>query len=475
MAIRDSCGVFGACSPNHEYKAAWAVYNGLVGVQHRGQDSCGICALDGGRLELEKGRGLVSEAFTRERLDGMRGQAAIGHVRYPTTGSGGLENAQPYVARLGDGKEYAFSFNGNIANYLELKRELEAQGEKFHLDTEIELVARMLAMGMSGKGKAGAKATIYDAAGDAMGRLDGSYSILILCEDGKLYAWRDPQGFKPFCFGKDAKGNWFFASESCALEALRVTEFSDVRPGEIIMVEPGKEPVRTGVVKPERVTHCQFEYLYFARGDSVIEGVLCNEVRQKLGGALAGMHPVKADFVVPVPDSGKSFALGYARASGIPYEEGLMKNRYIHRTFIMPEQEMREKAVRAKLNPVKKFVAGKRIVLVDDSIVRGTTLREIVRLVRDAGALEIHVRIGCPPVVAPCYMGMDFPTYKELAAANKSVEEIRVMLGADSLGYTDLAALNKAIGLDGRLCMACLTGDYPLKRQPAKNAVISCG
>jgi len=461
MPVRDSCGVFGVWSPNAEYKAAYAAYNGLVSLQHRGQDCCGICVVHNRKLNVERGAGLVSEVFDRKKLDGMPGAVAIGHVRYPTTGSGELKNAQPVLMSC-IRNDFAFAFNGNIANYHELRKKLMSAGLTFMTESEMELIGMLYSIALNKKNN------IYDATREVMEQLDGSYSILFVDADGNLYAVRDPQGFKPLCVGRDAKGNVFFSSESCALNAMGVREFRDVKPGEVLKVSKEKGLHGKLAVEPKQVTHCMFEFLYFARADSVIEGRLCNEVRKKLGEALARAHPVEADYVVPVPDSARSYALGYSRASGIPYEEGLMKNRYVFRTFIMPEQQIREKAVRAKLNPVNEIINGKRIVLVEDSIVRGTTLTAIIKMLRDAGAKEVHVRVGCPPVVAPCYMGMDFPTYDELIAANHSIEEIRKAIGADSLGYTDLDMLSKAIGLDGKLCMACLTGKYPLKNKPDK-------
>ena len=467
MPVQDSCGVFGVYSPNKDYKAAYAVYNGLVSIQHRGQDCCGICVQKDGKLSAEKGLGLVSEVFSHENLGQMPGCVGIGHVRYPTSGSGDVKNAQPFLLAF-TRNEFAFSFNGNIANYWEVRKKLMAKGLTFTSESEMELVGMLYSIALN------AKDNIYDATKEVMAQLDGSYSLIFLDASGNLYAVRDPQGFKPLCVGQDEKGNTFFSSESCALEVMGVKEFREVKPGEVLKVSNEKGLHGKQVVEPKAVSRCMFEFLYFARGDSVIEGKLCNSVRQKLGAALAKMHPVKADYVVPVPDSGRSFALGYAHASGIPYEEGLMKNRYIFRTFIMPEQGLREKAVRAKLSPVREIIEGKRIVLVDDSIVRGTTLASIVKLIRDAGAKEVHVRIGCPPVIAPCYMGMDFPTYSELVAANNPIEGIRKLIGADTLGYSDPEAVMEAIGLGDTLCMACLTDKYPLKKQPSKDAKIRC-
>mgnify|MGYP001160589779 CR=1 FL=1 len=467
MPVRDSCGVFGVYSPKKDYKAAYAVRNGLVSLQHRGQDCCGICVQGGGKLEVQKGLGLVSEIFTHRKLDGMHGTVGIGHVRYPTSGSGDIKNAQPFLLAF-TRNEFAFAFNGNIANYWEVRKKLMAKGLTFTSESEMELVGMLYSIALN------ANNNIYDATKEVMEQIDGSYSLVFLDASGNLYAVRDPQGFKPLCVGQDAKGNTFFSSESCALEVMGVKEFREVKPGEVLKVSKEKGLHGRQAVEPKMVSRCMFEFLYFARGDSVIEGKLCNSVREKLGSALAKMHPVKADYVVPVPDSGRSFAIGYAQESGIPYEEGLMKNRYIFRTFIMPEQEQREDAVRAKLNPVREIVGGKSIVLVDDSIVRGTTLAAIIALLRKAGAKEVHVRIGCPPVIAPCYMGMDFPTYKELVAANNSVEEIRKLIGADTLGYSDLDAVKDAIGLGDTLCMACLTDKYPLKKQPSKDAKTRC-
>jgi len=459
MAIHEACGVFGVFSPKKGYRAAFAAYNGIVSLQHRGQDCCGICTFDGTAHRLHRGMGLVAQVFSRGDLDALPGNAAIGHVRYPTTGAIDERNSQPFNVAM-KGGSYSFAFNGNIPNYPALRKRLLGKGTTFVSTTEIELIAMLFSTALKAAG-----ADVFSAMRDVMGQLDGSYSIVFLDDAGNLYAARDPQGFKPLCMGEDADGNVFVSSESCALEALGVGEFRDVKPGEVVRISSAGAEGKQ-VVKSPVISHCMFEFLYFARGDSVIEGRLNHEVRYKLGQSLARMHPVKADFVVPVPDSGRSFALGYAKESGIPYEEGLMKNRYLFRTFIMPEQKQREEAVRAKLNPVRRIVEGKRIVLVEDSIVRGTTLGKIVSLLRGAGAKEVHVRVGCPPVVAPCYMGMDFPTYGELIAANNSVDGIRKKLGADSLGYTDLSALNEALGLEGKLCLACLNGVYPLKVPP---------
>jgi amidophosphoribosyltransferase len=463
--LHEACGVFGVYAPGQD--VARLTFFALFALQHRGQESAGIATANGTGFQVYANMGLVSQVFDEATLKRLKGNIAIGHNRYSTTGSSHLINAQPFLMAF-TRNAFAFAFNGNIPNYGELREKLMSRGHTFTAESEMELVGMLYSIALNKKDN------IYDASREVMGQLDGAYNLLFLDGDGNLYAARDPQGFKPFVVGKDAKGNVFFSSESCALEALGVRRFRDLKPGEVLKVSKEKGLHGKQAVEPRHITHCMFEFLYFARADSVIEGRLNNEVRKKLGEALARMHPVEADYVVPVPDSGRNFALGYSRASGIPYEEGLMKNRYIFRTFIMPEQELREKAVRAKLNPVRQIIDGKRIVLVEDSIVRGTTLKAIVQLLRNAGAREVHVRVGCPPVIAPCYMGMDFPTYKELAAANYSIEEIRRMIGADTLGYTDLKALEEAIGLDGKLCMACLTDKYPLKHTPKKGTPITC-
>ena len=468
--MKDSCGIFGVWSKDRKFPASFVLFNGLMSLQHRGQDSCGICVQNEGGLKLVKDMGLVSDVFDKRTLKKMRGTVAIGQVRYPTTGGGSIKNAQPFIMSL-TRNEFAFAFNGNIANYEVLRKKLMGKGLTFVSTSEMELIGMLLSHALNKKDN------IYSAMKMVMEQLDGAYSICFLDADGNLYVARDPQGFKPLVVGEDKKGNVYFSSESCALDAMGVVNYRDVKPGEVLKVSEAKGLHGKQVLKPKKVTHCMFEFLYFARADSVMQGKLNSSVREKLGELLAKMHPVEADYVMPVPDSARSYALGYARASGIPLKEGLMKNRYVFRTFIMPTQKLREEAVRAKLNPIRRVVEGKRIVLLEDSIVRGTTLKTIVSLLRDAGAREVHVRVGCPPVIAPCYMGMDFPTYKELIAATHSVEEIRRIIGADTLGYTDVKALEEAIGLRGKLCMACVTNDYPLKKQPKdyKDIRIRCG
>ena len=464
--IKDFCGIFAVSSKKKEYRASYDIYNGLIALQHRGQESAGIALAHGGRLRVEKGMGLVTNVIAEEKLGEMLGSAGIGHVRYSTTGGSVPQNAQPFFMDI-EGAEMAIAFNGNIANYYQLKAKLQRDGATFTTTTDTELIGKLFAHSYR-------KTRDYYAAAEHLtNELDGAYNLAFLFSNGDLVVMRDPMGFRPLVEGRLDEG-FVFASETCALETIGVTAERDIEPGEVVVVRDGKRESRR-IVKKKVSAHCMFEWIYFARSDSVIEGIPVWRVRERLGEILAKLHPVKADIVVPVPDSGRSYATGYAEASGLPLREGLVKNRYVFRTFIMPSQELREKAVKAKLLPVRGIVEGKRVVLCEDSIVRGTTIRKIVRLLKQGGAREVHVRIGCPPIVSPCYMGIDFPTYEELAAANNSIAEIRRLIGADSLGYMTQEGLMEAIGLGrDRLCMACLTGDYPLKGQPTKESKLEC-
>ena len=383
----------------------------------------------------------------------MKGTTGIGHVRYPTTGFNVPENIQPLNFQF---KDHAFSLahNGNLVNTRELRSEYEQSGQIFTTTTDTEVIARILIDEISTSG------SVEDAVHMCMRRLQGSYSVVIMI-DGVLYAFRDPLGIKPFCLGKTEKG-YMVASESVAVDALNGTFLRDLKPGELIRIDTeGFHCYQIAVADTH--AHCIFEYIYFSRADSVIDGVLVYDVRRTIGGKLFEEDPVTADAVSPVPDSGIAYAIGYANRSGIPYAESLMKNRYMGRTFIMPSQKQRENAVRIKLNPIKAHLAGKSVVLVDDSIVRGTTSKRIIDMMREAGAREVHVRIGSPQIKAPCYLGVDMPTRQELIASDKAEEEVRRSITATSLHHISLEALIDAIGC-GRehLCTGCLTGCYPL-------------
>ncbi len=438
------CGVFGHA------EAAKLTYLGLHALQHRGQESAGIVSTDGADLHLHKGMGLVEEIFKPEVLLKLAGDAAIGHTRYSTAGDTSVSNAQPIVIDCNKGK-LALGHNGNLTNAGEWRRKLEHRGSIFQTtsDTEVivHLIARSAARHLSG------------AIADALNQVEGAYSLLLLTRD-ELFAIRDPRGFRPLSLGRLA-GAWLVASETCAFDLLGAEYVREVEPGEMLRISrSGLESIQFAPPKPHQ--YCIFEQVYFARPDSLVFGRPVNQSRERLGRQLAQEHPATADVVVPVPDSGVPAAIGYALESGIPFRMGLIRNHYIGRTFIEPEQAIRDFGVKMKLNPVRGLLEGKRVVLVDDSIVRGTTSRKILRMVREAGATEVHVRISCPPTVSPCYYGIDTPTREELIAAVKPVEEIRQFIGADSLGYLSLDSLRRAVGdAEGKFCTSCYTGVYP--------------
>ncbi len=443
---KESCGVVAAISKNGR-PVADIIYNGMLALQHRGQDAAGMVLWDG-KLRCRKGLGLVSSIFSEGDIS-EEGGLGIAHTRYPTTDTCGIEDVQPTVL---EGSKLAVAHNGHIANYSELRKELEAKGIVFSGSVDSEVIMHVLADAFgSGKG-------IEDAVRHAMERLDGSYSVVAI-KDGTLFAFRDPHAIRPLELGEDGDA-LIVASESVALDVNGARHLGPVKGGELIIF--GKEGVERKVLAEKEPRNCMFEYVYFSRPDSQINGIWVHEVRAKLGIALAKEGPVDADVVIPIPDSARTAANAFARELGIRFEEGIIKNRYIARTFIMPDQDTRVKAVRVKLNPVRKIVEGKRVVLVDDSIVRGTTTKEILKIVREAGAKEVHMRVTCPPIRHPCFYGVDMSTYQELIANRKSIDEIRKFIGADSLHYISLEGLKSAIG--GGLCTACLDGDYPTKK-----------
>jgi len=460
--FHDECGVVGVYGAAEELgrvrrasdaagtRAARLAYLGLYALQHRGQESAGIVSTDGQELYAEKGMGLVEEVFPGEVLARLSGEAAIGHTRYSTAGDTSLNNAQPIVIDCNKGK-LALAHNGNLTNATEWRRKLEHRGSIFQTtsDTEVivHLIARSAARNLSG------------ALGDALNQLEGAYSLVLLTRD-ELYAIRDPRGFRPLALGKLGEA-WIVASETCALDLLGAEYVREVEPGEMVRISrAGAEPIRFAPSKPHQF--CIFEHVYFARPDSLVFGRPVNQSREMLGRLLAQEHPAPADIVVPVPDSGVPAAIGYAHESKIPFCMGLIHNHYIGRTFIEPVQDIRDFSVKLKLNPVRGLLEGKRVVLVDDSIVRGTTSRKIVRMVHEAGAREVHMRISCPPTISPCYYGVDTPTREELIAAVRSQEEIREFLGADSLGYLSLASMRRAVeDTEGKFCTSCYTGAYP--------------
>ena len=429
------------------------LYYAMYALQHRGQESAGISTFDGQTLYKFKGQGLVADVFSSAVLSDLKGTAGIGHVRYPTTGANLPENIQPLNFQFKD-HSISIAHNGNLVNTKELRAGFERAGEIFTTTTDTEVIARIL---MDEIGRSG---SVEDAVNLCMHKVRGSYSVVMMI-DGIIYAFRDPQGIKPFCIGKTANG-YLVASESVAIDALDGTFLRDIRPGELIRMDA--EGVRcTQIAIATCRAHCIFEYIYFARADSIIDGKLVYEVRSRIGRKLYEEDPVAADSVSPVPDSGTAYAIGYAHRSAFPYIETLMKNRYMGRTFIMPSQQQRERAVRIKLNPIPAHLAGKSVVLIDDSIVRGTTSRRIIELIREAGAKEVHMRIGSPQIKAPCYLGVDFPTREELIASDKVEEEVRKCITATTLHHVSLDALIEAIGCGkDNLCVGCLTGCYPL-------------
>jgi amidophosphoribosyltransferase len=452
QACHEACGVFGIYGPGED--VARITFFGLYALQHRGQESAGIVTADGERLNAHARMGLVSQVFAEEDLLGLRGHIAIGHTRYSTTGSSKIRNAQPIVVRSGQ-HELAVGHNGNLVNAGALREEMIEQGYQFRTGTDTEVIARLFC---EGPGQ-----DLVDRIRRSMARFVGAYSLVVATKD-QLLAVRDPLGVRPLCLGK-LNSAWIVASESCALATVGAEYLRDVDPGEIVVIDERGVQSLSGAPKTQPAT-CMFEYIYFARPDSVINQRLVYQARQEMGRQLAREQPADADLVIAVPDSAVPGGIGYAQESGLPFAEGLVKNRYIGRTFIQPDQRLREIGIHLKFNPLPEVLAGKRVVVVDDSIVRGTTKRPIVKLLRDAGAREVHVRIHAPPMRHPCYLGVDTARRSELIAARMEVPEIREYLGADSLGYLSLEGLIKAINLSGAtLCQGCFSGHYPVPVQ----------
>jgi amidophosphoribosyltransferase len=450
--FHDECGVFGVYG---HPEAANLAYLGLYALQHRGQESAGIVASTGVDLNQHRAMGEVEEIFQPSVLAKLPGSSAIGHTRYSTAGDKALLNAQPILIDCNKGK-IAVAHNGNLTNAGEWRRKLEHRGSIFQSNSDTEVIVHLIAR---------SQARNFSAAlGDALNQVEGAYSLLVLTPE-EMYAVRDPRGFRPLVLGQltapDGSDAWVVASETCAFDLLNAHYLREVEPGEMLRISrSGLESIRFSAQKPHQ--YCIFEHVYFSRPDSMVFGRSVNESRERLGRLLAREHPVDADIVVPVPDSGVPAAIGFSLESGIPFRMGLIRNHYIGRTFIEPSQAIRNFGVKLKLNPVRNLIAGKRVVLVDDSIVRGTTSRKLVRLVKEAGAKEIHMRISCPPTISPCYYGVDTPTREELIASSNSPEEIRKYLGADSLGYLSLQGLRQAVDdSEGKFCTSCYTGVYP--------------
>lgn len=458
--IHDACGVVGIFAKDQNKHIARDVFHTLLSLQHRGQESAGIYTFAGGLLKGTRGMGLVDRVFSKHALQGVFGNRGIGHVRYSTAGQSNIDNAQPLFFKS-PYLQFALAMNGTLTNFIQLKKHYREMGHIFSSSTDTEILAHVIAANVleTNDYLEGIKAS--------MKVLDGSYSVTLLNDKGELFGFRDPIGFKPLCIGETPDGKYVIASESVAVDVLRGQLIKNFTPGEIVKIDTDGNISFVMGPKAKRHGFCVFEFVYFARPDARFNGICVYDVRENLGRNLAKSHFVNADVVVPIPDSGRTAASGYSIESGIPLREGLMKNRYIHRTFIMPSQSLRDYAVYLKLNPVVTQISGKDVILVDDSIVRGTTCRNIVKLLKDAGANKVHLRISCPPLIAACYMGIDFPNKADLIAARMNVEGIREFIGVDTLGYQTLEGLIEATQMPrSELCLACLTGDYPLRDPP---------
>src|SRR5438094_9468263 len=453
--FREECGVIAIYAHPEAEKLA---YLGLHALQHRGQESAGIVTSDGMTLHPYKAMGLVADIFTEEVLSQLHGTLAIGHTRYSTAGDSALLNAQPILVQSNKGR-VALAHNGNLVNAPEIRSRLETQGSIFQTNSDTEVIVHLIALSK--------EHTLPEAMADALRRVEGAFSLVMISPD-RIFAMRDPRGFRPLAMGRiPAQGDRkedtvIFASETCAFDLVGANYEREVKPGELVIVGP--EGTNSRFYAPALLqSSCIFEHVYFSRPDSRVFGRPVQESREQLGRQLAIESPVEADLVVPVPDSGVTAAMGFAAESGIPLRFGLIRNHYVGRTFIEPQQSVRDFGVKLKLNPVRSLLEGKRVVLIDDSIVRGTTSRKIVRMIRNAGAKEVHMRISCPPTISPCFYGVDTPSKRELIAANKSVNEIREFIGADSLAYLSLEGMKKACA-DGEkttYCTACYTGVYP--------------
>jgi amidophosphoribosyltransferase len=450
--FHDECGVFAIYG---HPEAANLVYLGLYALQHRGQESAGIASSDGRKIHNVRNLGHVAEIFTPDVLNQLPGELAIGHTRYSTAGDNTLRNAQPLSVACSKG-QVAVAHNGNLTNAIELRRELEEDGSIFQSTSDTEVVLHLVARSR--------ERTLAGALRDALLQIEGAFSLVFLAQNRIIIA-RDPHGFRPLAMGRlelpDGSVATVFASETCAFDLINATYVGDVEPGEMVIIGP-EGMTRERYTTPAAPAHCVFEHVYFSRPDSIVFGRPVAESRERMGRLLAREHPVDADVVVPVPDSGVSAALGYAAESGIAYRQALIRNHYVGRTFIEPSQAIRDFGVKLKLNPVRYLIEGKRVILVDDSIVRGTTSRKIVRMMRNAGALEVHLRISCPPTISPCYYGVDTPSHKELIAANNNLKQIQEYVEADSLAYLSLESLSNSVeDTDQRFCYACYTGHYP--------------
>jgi amidophosphoribosyltransferase len=451
--LKESCGFFGTICEDENITSN-LIYNGLISLQHRGQEACGISVLKDKKVQIKKYLGLVRDSMPVEEISEMKGNVGIGHVRYSTVGMSRVIDAQPF--KIDDGKNsIVLAHNGNLVNYVNLRKELNNTGKDLISTCDAEIILRVFSEELK-KSK-----DIEDTVLGTMERLEGSYSVVSFLNNGKFIAFRDPFGFRPFCYGiTDSKK--IFASESVALEVNEVPLKSDVKPGHLMIVDKNGKIEDKEIFHCKNTAHCMFEYVYFSRPDSVVDGKCVYDVRVRLGEKLAEIYDGNADVVVPVPDTSRAAAEGISRKIGLPVAEGLIKNRYIGRTFIMPNQNMRDTAVKMKMHPIKSVLKDKHVILVDDSIVRGTTSKKIVSMVKEAGAKKVDLWITCPPIISPCFYGIDISTHGELIAANNKISDVEKIVGVNNLCYQKIDGLIDSIGFNKcDLCMACLTGEYP--------------
>jgi len=469
LAIKDHCGIIGIRTSKRIHDLGFLIYQGLLALQHRGQSSAGITVINKKNMKTISDVGFVKDIFDKNTLAALKGKFGIGHVRYPTAGSDLMIGIQPFILQTRQHK-IAIAFNGTIANFEAIRDFLMNEGYRFSHDTDTEVIGKLIDFSLEGNNGDMLKACkiLYE-------KLDGAYSLLIATNRGEIVALRDPLGFKPLCYGKSPEGDIVVASETIGLEIVGAKFISDIKPGEVIVItEKGLKKKR--LVSEEICAHCMFEWVYFARPDAVMDGISAYEARERIGRGLGKLFKEKgytADLIVPIPDSGRIAAIGFSKETGIEYSEALIRNRYVGRTFIMPRQTAREEAVKLKLNVMSNLVKGKRVVLVDDSIVRGTTSKGIIKMIRDAGATEVYFAVSCPKLINPCFMGTDFPTERELIACGRTDEEIAKIIEVDAVIYNIIPLLVDAIGFDKwpenkNLCLACLTGEYPLKTIPSQ-------
>ncbi|MGC9777646.1 MAG: amidophosphoribosyltransferase [Candidatus Heimdallarchaeota archaeon] len=468
MSVKDHCGIIGIRTTKRIHDLGFLIYQGLLALQHRGQSSAGITVINKKNMKTISDLGYVKDIFDKNTLASLKGKFGIGHVRYPTAGSDLSVGIQPFVLQTRQNK-IAIAFNGTIANFVAVRDFLMEQGYRFSHDTDTEVIGKLLDYSLEEENydmiKAFQKMVQY---------LDGAYSVLIATNKGDIVAFRDPLGFKPLCYGKTKDGDLVIASESIGLSIVGAKFEADVKPGEMVIVTE-KGVKKKQLVKEEKVAHCMFEWVYFARPDAVMDGISAYEAREAIGrglGKLFKEQGYKADLVVPIPDSGRIAGIGFSKETDIEYSEALIRNRYVGRTFIMPRQTAREEAVKLKLNVMSNLVKGKKVVLVDDSIVRGTTSKGIIKMIRDAGATHVYFTVSCPKLINPCFMGTDFPTERELIACGRNDEEIAEKIGVNAVIYNTVPLLVNAIGFDewpenNNLCLACLTGKYPIKTTPS--------